>query len=55
MDCHALMGCGVCNYQLQDADGAQGTELRGHLTSLDPLTAEHIAELLDQPAPGTEG
>lgn len=54
MDCHAALGCGVCNHQLQDADGVQGGELREHLQSLAPLTHEQAAQLLGQPAPGSE-
>jgi hypothetical protein len=48
MDCHAVMGCPICVEQIKDADGAQGSELRGHLLAKDALTDERIAELLGQ-------
>ena len=45
MDCHALLGCQLCLHQLRDADGAQGDQLRAHLTALGPLTPEQITAL----------
>lgn len=56
MDCHRLIGCPICTEQLKNADGAQGTELRGHLIAKDALTDERVAELLGQsPEPAKEG
>lgn len=35
MDCHALTGCDTCADQVHAANGAQGDELRAHLTTKD--------------------
>lgn len=47
MDCHAQLGCRVCLHQIAAADGAKGDQLRAHLESLDPLTAEQVVAIYE--------